>query len=306
MLAPIAPRARPAPAFVDAPTQAVAWQGQLGASASPQGDRRAFAGGALTATLLVGLIAGAGIGVAVGDRLPFPVPFRSSAADADGATAPDAAGRGYTDAALPRGSDPPPPAEAPANPPDPTEREPADSARASRDVASTPELGRLLVRSSPAGAEVLVNGTRRGMTPVAVRDLALGTHTVVLTLPGYERAEHRITLTETRPSRSLEARLVTPAAAPSPSVIVDPSIRVDEARAATGSLLVETRPAGARAIVNGRDAGVTPLTLEALAPGVYTIRFEREGYQPWETSVRIDAGARARVAASLVGGGQRE
>jgi PEGA domain len=258
----------------------------------------------LTATLLVGLIAGAGIGVTVGDRLPFPVPFRSSAADADGAgPAPDAAGRGYTDAALPTASDPPP---APATPKEPSEREPADSARASRDVTSTVELGRLLVRSSPSGAEVLVNGIRRGMTPVAVRDLPLGTHTVVLTRPGYDRAEHRITLTETRPSRSLEARLLTPAAEPSPSAIVDPPTRVDEARAATGSLLVETRPAGARAIVNGRDAGTTPLTLESLAPGVYTVRFEREGYQPWETSVRIDAGARARVAASLVGGGQPE
>jgi hypothetical protein len=29
------------------------------------------------------------------------------------------------------------------------------------------------------------------------------------------------------------------------------------------------------------------------------VRLEREGYQPWETTVRIVAGERARVAASL-------
>ncbi|MDP1571490.1 MAG: PEGA domain-containing protein, partial [Vicinamibacterales bacterium] len=74
------------------------------------------------------------------------------------------------------------------------------------------------------------------------------------------------------------------------------------AAAAEGSLLVESRPAGARVRIDDREAGTTPLTLPGLAPGSYRVSIAREGYQTWTTTVRVVAGERARVAASLVGG----
>ncbi|MGD9906760.1 MAG: PEGA domain-containing protein, partial [Vicinamibacterales bacterium] len=61
---------------------------------------------------------------------------------------------------------------------------PAASARSA--AASLP--GRLLVRSSPTGAEVFVNGQRRGVTPLAVRDLARGAYAVRLSRPGFDAA----------------------------------------------------------------------------------------------------------------------
>ncbi len=306
-VAPIAPRARPAPRFVEQKVEALAWQGTLGSQDARNGRRRRFGTGSLVAALLVGVLAGGGIGSFLAGRVRWGSPAAAPGVNAAARETPsESTGRGYTDAALP--SEParpqsPPPEPAP-RPPTRADAARGDSAPASREVAVAPESGRLLIRSSPTGAEVLVNGVRRGQTPLAVRDLPLGTHTVLLTRPGYARAEHRIALTDARPSRSLEARLVTeaPSGSPTPRVPVAPPTRQAAPRAATGSLVVESRPPGARVLVDGREVGTTPVTLETIAPGVHAVRLERDGYQPWATSIRIGPGERARVAASLVGG----
>lgn len=51
--------------------------------------------------------------------------------------------------------------------------------------------------------------------------------------------------------------------------------------------------------LNGRVVGVTPVTLEDLAPGVYNVNLQLEGFLPLTTTVRVVAGERARAAASL-------
>jgi hypothetical protein len=74
----------------------------------------------------------------------------------------------------------------------------------------------------------------------------------------------------------------------------------------SGTLVVQSRPAGAQVSINGRTSGVTPLTLATLPPGAHRVRLERPGYEPWITTVRVPAGGRARVGASLTGENERE
>jgi hypothetical protein len=71
-------------------------------------------------------------------------------------------------------------------------------------------------------------------------------------------------------------------------------------------LVVDSRPQGAVVTINGVRAGTTPLTIETLAPGSHTVLLERPGYRPWSTTVEVKPGERLRVAASLVGGNERE
>ena len=78
-----------------------------------------------------------------------------------------------------------------------------------------------------------------------------------------------------------------------------PAAKVDVATQSVGSLQVDSRPAGANVFVDGKPAGKTPLVLESLRLGDHGIRLELEGYRPWNSSARITAGARSRVAASL-------
>jgi hypothetical protein len=63
---------------------------------------------------------------------------------------------------------------------------------------------------------------------------------------------------------------------------------------------VDSRPSGARVLLNGRARGTTPLTLDSLAPGDYEVTLQLSGYQPFTTTVTVSAGARARAAGSLV------
>jgi len=69
--------------------------------------------------------------------------------------------------------------------------------------------------------------------------------------------------------------------------------------ASTGTLVVESRPAGASVVIDGKPRGTTPLTVEAMAPGNYRVNLLLAGYQPFATTVRVVAGERTRAAASL-------
>jgi len=153
----------------------------------------------------------------------------------------------------------------------------------------------LLVRSTPAGAMITMNGAARGVTPRPLRDLEFGDHTIVVSRSGYRPVERQVSLTADRPSRAIEVAL-----APE-----DPG-RASPAPADTaGSLVIDSRPTGATVTIDGRRAGVTPVAVTTL-PGRHSVRLERPGYRAWATTIDMQAGARARVAGSLVGGQEEE
>jgi hypothetical protein len=188
-------------------------------------------------------------------------------------------------AATPRGSaapTAPKPAQASATP--------TGSAKPTAPVAAPAKAGRLAISSTPPGARVEVNGRVRGRTPLTLGDLSLGAQTVRLTQSGYAAAERRVTLTSARPSQSLSVPLTRAAAVPRPP-----------AAAATyfGTMVVETRPSGARVFLDGREVGTTPLDLPKVSAGSHVVRLELEGYSRWTASVQVVAGERNRVAASL-------
>ena len=66
-----------------------------------------------------------------------------------------------------------------------------------------------------------------------------------------------------------------------------------------GSLTIESRPDGAKVFVDGRLAGATPLVLPQIGAGEHVVRLEHDGYRNWSSSVRIVAGEKNRVTASL-------
>jgi hypothetical protein len=177
-------------------------------------------------------------------------------------------------------------------------RAPAGDARrapASARAVSASAPGRLLVRSSPEGAVVTVNGERRGATPLVLRDLALGEYEVRVAHPGYAPVERRVTLTAAEPSGSMVLTLTD--AAP-----VSAGTAAGE-RPALGSIAALSRPSGAMVYLDGRAIGRTPIVVAQIAPGSHAIRIELEGHRRWATTIEVTGGARTRVAASLERGG---
>jgi serine/threonine-protein kinase len=71
------------------------------------------------------------------------------------------------------------------------------------------------------------------------------------------------------------------------------------AKAVQGTLVVASKPAGARVVLDGREAGKTPLTLRDVKPGSHKVRLELTGYRSWSSTVRVAAGRQRKIAASL-------
>lgn len=173
------------------------------------------------------------------------------------------------------------------------------SAAAAPPASPAPSAsGRLLVRSTPSGASVSVDGVARGVTPAALRDLPMGARTIVVARRGYIPETRRVVITSARPSRSLDVRLAAEAAAaPRPSTPA--TLGRPASAATTGALNIDSRPSGAAVTINGTPSGTTPLTLNDLAPGEYRILMAMPGYRNFATTVRVVAGERVRAAASL-------
>jgi serine/threonine protein kinase len=188
---------------------------------------------------------------------------------------------------------------------------PAPSTPAARAAAPTPAAprppavvtGRIQVRTTPSGADVSLDGRNAGTTPLTLRDVARGTHTVRVTRDGYVAAERRVVVSATRQSPSVTIALARVRAAERPAG--RPSAPATPARSAaasapqSGSLTVDSRPTGANVFVDGKLVGTTPLVVEKIDVGEHPIHMELAGYRRWAAAVKIVAGERARIAASL-------
>ena len=157
-------------------------------------------------------------------------------------------------------------------------------ARGSASEATSTGPGRLLVRSTPAGARVSIDGRDAGVTPAVVRDLARGSHHVRVTRDGYLTEERRIVITPRREAVSITVGLSPAVATNGPFV---------------GNLTVQSRPTRAKVFLDGQLIGTTPLLVPSVRAGEHAILLEYDGYRRWSSVVRVVANEANRVTASL-------
>lgn len=152
--------------------------------------------------------------------------------------------------------------------------------------------GRLLVRSTPAGARVFVDGRDQGASPAEVRGLAPGVHTVQIIGDGFVTEERQVAITRDRPAQNLTIALTRAGSAAAAAI-------APGRPAAASALRIESRPAGATIFLDGRLVGTTPMLLSGVAPGAHEVRMELEGYRTWSASTVVDALGDNRVTGSL-------
>jgi hypothetical protein len=171
-----------------------------------------------------------------------------------------------------------------------------------RSVAA-PAAGRIVVNSTPAKAAVTVNGEWRGRTPLTLDEQPFGRYDIRIVQEGYVVATERVDLSASSPARTVSVRLErsAPAAparpAPAPPRTAPPASQ--KPAVYTGSLSVDSRPRGARVVVNGKAVGTTPLRLSDLPIGSHVVRLELDNYRVWSTSATVQAGQETRVSGSL-------
>src|SRR5262249_11074415 len=123
--------------------------------------------------------------------------------------------------------------------------------------------GRLAVHSSPSGATLTVEGKSHGNTPQTLRDLPLGTYTVQIARSGYGTKTEKVTLTAAKPSADVTITLTQGASKANATKPVPTATASSSAK--TGALRVTTRPAGAKVTIDGKAAGITPLSSAGLS-----------------------------------------
>lgn len=169
-----------------------------------------------------------------------------------------------------------------------------------RAGATTQVNGVLLVRSTPTGANVTVNGRSRGRTPLRVRNLPAGKYTVRVSRQGYTSEERAVSLSTQQPSSTLTFSLERSGRAqPGPRTEATSGAAAAARAEFYGSLSVESLPTGARVFLDGRQIGTTPLVSARVPAGSHVVRVDRTGFLPWTTSIQVASGQRVRVTASL-------
>jgi len=141
--------------------------------------------------------------------------------------------------------------------------------------------GSLRVETDSPGADVLVDGTYRGKTPL------------LLALPA---GDHSLEVRQGALNRSV------PIAVPERSTVVHHISWPAEPNAvqATGGLEITSEPRGQFVMVDGQASGVTPLTVTGLTPGAHEVAVRRNGTMVRRT-VQVEAGATASLM--IAGGG---
>jgi hypothetical protein len=139
-----------------------------------------------------------------------------------------------------------------------------------------PTLGTLSVQTNPPGVAVFVDGVARGNTPARL-SLTAGSHIVELRGRGVPRVIPVSVTAGAEASQYLELP-ETPS---------------------SGSLLVQSDPAGARVTVDGVDHGVAPVSVADLAPGDHEVVLQAEGGPAVKQRVVIQAGVTSSVLAPV-------
>jgi serine/threonine protein kinase len=188
---------------------------------------------------------------------------------------------------------------------------PAPSAAAAPPPATT---GTLVVRSTPSGAGVTLNGRWRGRTPLTLADLPFRRYDVRVVQPGFVVGTQAVDLSADTPARSIALQLKpvaasTPAprqapaagarATTRPAPGLEPQSSSSSSTVYTGSIYVDSRPRGARVTIDGKPVGVTPLRVSDVRIGTHVVRLELPDHRLWSSTTRVTAGQEQRVSGSL-------
>lgn len=143
-----------------------------------------------------------------------------------------------------------------------------------------PTTGTVVVTTNPPGAEVVLDGEPRGVSPTTLT-VDAGSHVLELRSGG----EPRLIPLEVAAGAHL-AQYIELGSGQGPVTSV------------SGSLQVRTEPAGARISVDGIARGVSPVTVADLPPGEHTVIVETDAGATTQT-VMVEAGTTASLVAQL-------
>ncbi|MCP4412263.1 MAG: PEGA domain-containing protein, partial [Gammaproteobacteria bacterium] len=151
---------------------------------------------------------------------------------------------------------------------------------ANKEVAIDAELqikpGAVCVKSKPSNAMVLIDGNEIGNTPVTISDLKPGMHSVEIKMEGYVDW-----------SKSLEATH-------GEDIVISAELLME-----AGIVSINSEPSNAKAIIDGKVVGNTPVTIKDMKPDTYNLEIKMDGYVDWKESLDVKANKEVAIDAEL-------
>ena len=129
----------------------------------------------------------------------------------------------------------------------------------------------LIITSIPTGADIFIDGVQRGTTPHTFTDIALGSHSVIVSKIGYLGKYSTITVSQGQPTT------------------VD--VTLELLQPGTGTISVISDPPGAGIMLDGKYSGqATPYDFSGISPGVHTVEMTLVGYNSYTQTVTVVPG----------------
>jgi hypothetical protein len=136
--------------------------------------------------------------------------------------------------------------------------------------------GGMDLQSVPDSASLVISGEYRGKTPLTIVDLSPGNYAVTFSRFGYEEQSVQVPVEQGKIAEVLATL-----------------------KPKTGTLVVNSTPPGARVLLDGADAGLSPVILENISADNHTVMLGKDGYVSAARGVRIPPGQVSSVEISL-------
>jgi formylglycine-generating enzyme required for sulfatase activity len=144
------------------------------------------------------------------------------------------------------------------------------------NVALLPGWSDVSINSLPQSADVKIDGTSFGNTPLRIQ-LAAGTYLLEVSADGHKTWQHRLVV---KPGEAQEIN----------------DIQLNHA---DGKLAIKTKPAGANIIVGGTFIGLTPLEIDLSPDKDHVIQISKAGYEESTRKVRVPSSISKQLNVNL-------
>ena len=131
------------------------------------------------------------------------------------------------------------------------------------------KAGGIVVRGTPEGAAVFLDGVKVARIPASIGELEPGPHVLEVRRENYREWREEVNV------ESGETVAVT--------VALKPVVN-------SGSIEVKGSPVGAEVYLDGERVGELPCTVGRIPPGPHSVEVRREGYRTWKASIRVKSG----------------
>ena len=138
------------------------------------------------------------------------------------------------------------------------------------------QYGTIEIVSNPSGANVYLDGVSKGVAPLRINNVLIGSHTIKLTKSGYNDVSSTVTVSSDKTSS------------------VSKTLTVQ-----SGSISVSSNPSGVNIYLDGTYKGTTPTTLHNVPIGSHTVKLTKSGYNDVSSTVTVSSGQTSSVSKTL-------